>query len=128
MDFMTINKARCKVLYLDCSNPKHRYRLGREWLESSPEEKGLVVLVDESPNVSQQCAPAAQKANDIMACIKRSATSRVREVMLPHCSALVRPHWSSTSSSGGSTQEHGAVGAGPEESHEDDQRAGAPLL
>ena len=26
-------------------NPKHTYRLGREWLESSPEEKDFTVLV-----------------------------------------------------------------------------------
>ena len=52
MDFMTINKARCKVLYLDWSNPKHRYRLGREWLESSPEEKDLGVSANGRLNMS----------------------------------------------------------------------------
>jgi len=26
---------------LPCGNPKDKYRLGREWLESSPEEKDL---------------------------------------------------------------------------------------
>jgi len=48
--------------------------------------------VDEKLNMSQQCALAAQKANCVLGCIRRSVASSAREGILPLYSTLVRPH------------------------------------
>jgi len=89
VNLMKFNKAKCKVLHLGQGNPKHKHRLGREWIESSPEEKHLRVL---EINMTQKCVLADPKANHIPGCIKKSMTSRSKEVILPLYSILVRPH------------------------------------
>ena len=48
--------------------------------------------MDAKLDMSQESALTAQKANHSLGCIQRSMASRLREVILPFYSALVRLH------------------------------------
>jgi len=48
------SKVKCKVSHIGhWANPKHKYRLGDMWIESSLVEADLRVLVDEKLNMNQ---------------------------------------------------------------------------
>lgn len=119
-----------KVLHLGWGKPKHRYRLGGEWLVSSPKEKDLVWSVDERHSMSQQYMLATQKANCVLGCIKRRVARQSRQVIPPFYSALMRLYIRVLHPALGlPTQEgHQAGGAGPEVGHGHDQRTQAPPL
>ncbi|GAB0185089.1 hypothetical protein GRJ2_000974200 [Grus japonensis] len=122
-------KAKVKVLHMGWGNPKHSYRLGGEWMESSPEDKDLGVLGDEKLHMSRQRALAAQKATCVLGCVSSSVSSRSREEILPLCSALGRPPCSAASSSGvPSTRRTRSCWGESRGGHGDAARAGAPLL
>jgi len=53
VNLMKFNKAKYKVLHTGQGNPKHKHKLGGEWIEGSPEEKDLGVLVGKTLNVTQ---------------------------------------------------------------------------
>jgi len=89
---MRFNQVTCKLLHLGQGNPQYQYRLDGEMTYSSSEEKDLGLMANEKLNMTWQCVLAAQKANSILGCIKRSVASRSREVILPLYSALVRAH------------------------------------
>jgi len=85
---MRFNIAKCKVLHMDQGNPHCQYRLGDEGIESSPAKKDLGVLADEKLDM-RACSPESQLYSGLH---QKKCGSRLREVILPLYSALVRPH------------------------------------
>lgn len=78
---MTFSTGKCKILCV----------LGDNRLESGSAEKNLEILVDTRLNMAQQGIFAPKKANSLLGCTG-SAAIRWRELILPFCSALLRPH------------------------------------
>jgi len=86
------------------------------------------VLVHKKVNMTRQSVLTAQKANRILNCIKRSMASRLREVILTLYSGETPPGVLCPALEPSAQERHRPVGAGPEEGHKNDLRAGAPLL
>ena len=86
------DKGKFRILHLRMNNLIHQYKLGTDLLENSSAEKAFGILMDSRLIRSQRCALVTLKANGILECIPESVSRRLREVILPLCSALVRPH------------------------------------
>ncbi|PKU43698.1 rna-directed dna polymerase from mobile element jockey-like [Limosa lapponica baueri] len=89
-NLMKFNKGKCRVLHLGRDNAVPQYRLGVDLLDSSCAESNLGVLMDNKLTMMQQCALVAKNANGLLGCIKKTVASRLREVIVLLCSALVR--------------------------------------
>jgi len=50
-NLMKFSQAKCKVLHMGWGNLKHKYRLGGEWIESSPKQKDLRVFIDKNHSI-----------------------------------------------------------------------------
>jgi len=125
---MKFNKTKCKVLHIGQGNPKHKYRLGREWIERSPREKELRVLVDAELNMTV-CArsPEGQPYPGLHQKQRGQQVEGGDSAPL-FCSGETPPGVLHPALEPPAQERHGAVGVDPEEGHRNDQKAGTPLL
>lgn len=72
-------------------------------------EKYMGNTMDKKLYMNQQRALAAQKAYCILGCINRGVASRTRELIVPLCFALVRPHLDYCVQTWGSQHKEGVV-------------------
>jgi len=86
------NKAKCQVLHLGHNDPMQCYR--EAWGGGAGITAGKLPSGKGPGGAGRQpdeCEPAV-KASSILACIRNSVASRIRAVVVPLYSALVRPH------------------------------------
>jgi len=127
--WMWSNKAKCKVFHLGQDNHRYVCRLGEVLIKNSPAKKDLRFLVDKKLDMTQKCVFVARKASLTWAALKdRWPEGQVRWVSLS-LSHHEAPSGVLHPSVGPPAQSRcGTVGVGPEEGHENAERAGAPLL
>ena len=130
MNLMKFNKIKCKVLHLGRGNPQYQYRLKDEWIESSPEEKDMRILVDDKLDMRQQCVLAAYNTNSIMGCIKKKHGQQVKggdsPLLLSSCQTsadVLHPVLEPPAQ-----ERHGSGRVGPERGHRNSQSVVTPLL
>ena len=68
------------------------YNMGNHRLEEVEEEKDLGVLIHRTLSVSNNCAVAVTKANQMAGHIYRTVTHKSIQTVVPKYKALVRPH------------------------------------
>lgn len=98
MTMISSSSVKGKVLPLGRNNRIHQYTLGADWADKQLCREDLGLLL-EKLTISQQYVLVVKQANSRLSCVRKSVTSRSKEVILPICSALVRCIWGAVSSS-----------------------------
>lgn len=69
---------------------------GDGWAGEQLSGRSSGVVVGSELNVSQLCALEAKATNSLWGCMSRNIAHRLREGLIPLCTALVRPHLDTT--------------------------------
>ena len=89
---MEFNVKKCCMLHFGHRNPKHKYTMNGEILESQSNQRDLGVSITDNCLPGNQCAQAAKKANQILGQIHRSFSCKTKDIMTQVYKVFVRPH------------------------------------
>ena len=89
---MFFNIGKCQVLHMGGNNMNFNYFLNGFNIQHCDSVKDLGIMVCKDFKFGYQCSVASKKANKLLGYIKRSISSRSRDIVLPLYKGLVRPH------------------------------------
>ena len=89
---MLFNYGKCKCLHAGHRNEDAQYTMGDTVLNTTVKEKDLGLTISADMKVSEQCAIAAAKGNQILGLIRRNIVYREKEPHLEYCIQAWRPY------------------------------------
>ena len=89
---LTFNVGKCKVIHYGYGNPEKQYVMGTEELQTATEENDLGVIFERDLKFSKHISSKINKANAILALIKRTFDYIDIHSFIKLYTALVRPH------------------------------------
>ena len=89
---MIFNEVKCKVMHFGANNIEANYQINGHVLDVVEEERDLGVIVSNTLKVSAQCVKAVKTVNKILGLIKRTFTTRQKDIIINLYKSLVRPH------------------------------------
>ncbi|PKU45531.1 rna-directed dna polymerase from mobile element jockey- hypothetical protein [Limosa lapponica baueri] len=124
LNLIKFDKAKCKILQVAQGNLKYKYRLGGEWIVSSPEVKDLGVLVAQHDLAICASSPEGQSHPGLHQ-KKHGQQVKGGDSAPLLCSCDTPPGVLPPASESSAQERHGPVEVSPEEGHKDDERTGA---
>ena len=89
---MSFNVAKCKILHVGRSNPKHVYTMNGIQLEETEKERDIGILINKDLKPASQCAEAARRAGAVLTQITKAFMYRDRRTFLQLYKQFVRCH------------------------------------
>ena len=89
---MLFNYGKCKCLHTGHGNEDAQYTMGDTVLNTTVKEKDLGLTISADMKVSEQCAIAAAKGNQILGLIRRNIVYKEKELIILLYKTIVRPH------------------------------------
>ena len=89
---MLFNYGKCKCLHTGHGNEDEQYTMGDTVLHTAVKEKDLGLTISADMKISEQCAIAAAKGNQILGLIRRNIVYKDKEIIIPLYKTIVRPH------------------------------------